>query len=40
MQLKTVLSRVKVLPTLPNVPHHNVFGQIWYSDLWAGKADP
>jgi len=40
MQPKTVLSLLEVLPTLPPIGHHNVFGQIWYNDLRAGKADP
>jgi|SRR5467141_3000518 len=40
MKPKTVLSLLEVLPTLPPIWHHNVFGQIRYYDLRAGKADP
>jgi len=40
MRRKIVLSLLELLPALPPIWHHNVFGRIWYNDLRAGKAGP
>jgi len=40
MRSKIVLRLQELLPALPPIWHHNVFGQIWYNYLRAGKADP
>jgi len=40
MRSKIVLSLQELLPALPPIWHHNVFGQIWQYVLRAGKAGP
>ena len=40
MRPEIVLSLLELLPALPPVWHHNVFGRILHNDIRAGKAGP